>query len=93
MVKLPRSTRDWTPRNPTTSTIELQSGASEALRYERDTKRTYRFQEDSDNPTGDYNIIVHMGARELNELSNFITSEIHRIPGVNRTETLPSFRT
>ncbi len=42
--------------------------------------------------TGDYNIIVHMGARELDELSNFITSEIHSIPGVRRTETLPSLQ-
>ncbi len=41
---------------------------------------------------GDYNIIVHMGAKELDELSSFITSEIHRIPGVNRTETYPSVR-
>ncbi len=39
---------------------------------------------------GDYNIVVHMGARELNDLSSFITSEIHNIPGVTRTETYPS---
>ena len=41
---------------------------------------------------GDCSIIVHMGARELDELSSFITSEIHKIPGVNRTETYPSIR-
>ncbi|MFQ6106455.1 MAG: Lrp/AsnC ligand binding domain-containing protein [Thermoplasmata archaeon] len=40
--------------------------------------------------TGDYNIIALMGARELDELSNFMTSEVQRIPGVKRTETLPS---
>lgn len=42
--------------------------------------------------SGDYNVIVYVGAKELDELSDFICSEVHSIPGVKRTETLPSFK-
>ena len=40
--------------------------------------------------SGEYNVIARIGTDKLSELANFLTTKVHKVPGVKSTETLPS---
>lgn len=82
-------TRKKSPETPVTGWAMIgTNNTEETFEKLKDSEHVYWMGLTS----GDYNIVLHMGAKKLEDLSSFIESEVRQLPGVKRTETHPSFK-
>jgi len=80
-------TRETPPETPTTGWAMIRTSNVDRLFEDLQKAKEVHWLMST---SGEYNVIAKIGTDKLNELSSFLITRVHKVPGVKSTETLPS---
>lgn len=80
-------TRETPPETPTTGWAMIRTSNVDRLFEDLQTAKEVHWLMST---SGEYNVIAKIGTDKLNDLSSFLITRVHKVPGVKSTETLPS---
>jgi len=82
-----RTTTPTTPKTPTTGWALIRTTKVDELFNNLQKADEVQWLMST---SGEHNVIAKIGTQRLNDLSKFLTTRIHKVPGVRSTETMPS---